>query len=454
MGQSVPVMVKKGVVVMQEVALRRVLSDEIHARAFHDFEGAGRFIRFVFLNEDKTVQKSGDILDYINAFLTLKGKTSIAEGEKFLRIEMDGFVLRVEQHTEFISISFIEKSIKVTSGLLADAFDPEKAGVPVAWAMDIPAPLFHAIWLEIGGKEPRGNTPEKMQTILQSRGVAANSFSDGDATLHFGFDIDDAGFSRIALFNEKIVPNRMGRVVQRIVDLETYRMLALLGFATVRENGAALGRIERVVGALTIDLAAQIKQAGGQVQQLLSVLSSQAADLEEIYSQTSYRLAATKAYEAILMDRINSLNTSRLQGFQGLRGFLGRRMTPALDSCRAFSERLARLSERVTRAGDLLQTQTEMIIQHQNRDLLRSMNVRARHQLRLQQTVERLSIAAVTYYGVGLVGFLAKPLPLDVWGWDINLVKAAAVPIIALMVWAAVHKVKTSLHGEEANDTE
>ncbi len=243
----------------------------------------------------------------------------------------------------------------------------------------------------------------------------------------------------------------MGRVVQRVVELETYRLLALLGFAAVRDNSGTLGRIENTVGALTTDMAAQIKQADGQVRQLLSVLSTQAADLEEIYSRTSYRLAATKAYEAILMDRIASLQFLRLEGFQGVRGFLGRRMTPALDSCRAFSERLTRLSERITRAGDLLQTQTEMIIQRQNRDLLSSMNARARQQLRLQQTVERLSVAAVTYYGVGLVGYLAKPLPLDEWALDINLVKAAAVPVIAFLVWLAIRGVRASIHDKEDN---
>ena len=73
------------------------------------------------------------------------------------------------------------------------------------------------------------------------------------------------------------------------------------------------------------------------------------------------------------------------------------------------------------------------------------MNARARQQLRLQQTVERLSIAAVTYYGVGLVGYLAKPLPLDDWGWDINLVKAGAVPVIAFLVWLAVRGVRAHI---------
>ncbi len=432
---------------MEEFALRRTLSDELHARAFHDFDGAGRFIRFVFLTDGNTVA----ILDYINAFLTAAGREPIPAGTKFLRIEMDGYALRVEQHTEFMSVSFVEKGHRRANGLLADAFDPAISHLPLAWARKIPAPVFHAIWLEIGGKPPRGLTPEKMMATMECRAVASNKFSNGDAQLHFAFDIDSAGFSRIALFNQGITPNRMGRVVQRVVELETYRLLALLGFAAVRDNSGTLGRIENTVGALTTDMAAQIKQADGQVRQLLSVLSTQAADLEEIYSRTSYRLAATKAYEAILMDRIASLQFLRLEGFQGVRGFLGRRMTPALDSCRAFSERLTRLSERITRAGDLLQTQTEMIIQRQNRDLLSSMNARARQQLRLQQTVERLSVAAVTYYGVGLVGYLAKPLPLDEWALDINLVKAAAVPVIAFLVWLAIRGVRASIHDKEDN---
>ena len=429
---------------MEEHSQRRVLSDELHARAFHEFEGAGRFIRYVFLTDGN----SGAVIDYINAFLESAGRDPLPAGSKFLRLEMDGYALRVEQHTEFMSVSFVEKGQKRATGLLEDAFDPSLEHLPLAWAAGIPAPVFHAIWLEIGGKSPRGLTPEKMMKMMQSRAIASNHFSGGDAQIHFAFDIDSAGFSRIALFNDRISANRMGRVVQRVVELETYRLLALIGFASVRENSATLGRIESTVAGLTTDLAAQIKQPDGQVQQLLTVLSTQAADLEEIYSKTSYRLAATKAYEAILMDRIASLQLSRLEGFQGVPGFLGRRMTPALDSCRAFSERLSRLSERITRAGDLMRTQTEMIIQRQNRDLLQSMNERAQHQLRLQQTVERLSVAAVTYYGVGLVGYLARPLPLDDWNWDINLVKAAAVPVIAFLVWLAIRGVRASMRGD------
>ena len=77
------------------------------------------------------------------------------------------------------------------------------------------------------------------------------------------------------------------------------------------------------------------------------------------------------------------------------------------------------------------------------------MNSRSHAQLRLQQTVERLSIAAVTYYGVGLVGYLAKPLPLAVWGVDLLMVKAAAVPVIAFAVWLAIRSVKHTISTTE-----
>ena len=238
--------------------------------------------------------------------------------------------------------------------------------------------------------------------------------------------------------------SRLGRAVQRIVELETYLLLALLGFATVREHESKLDAIAKRVGVLTNELGDQINQPESHVESMLSNLSTQAADLEGIYSNASYRMAATKAYDSIVLNRLEGLRVSRVEGFQGVKGFLNRRMLPAIDSCRAFSERLRRLSERISRAGDLLQTQTEMIIQRQNRDLLISMNSRAKAQLRLQQTVEGLSIAAVTYYGAGLVGFLGMSLPLDSWGIDLVTIKAVSIPVIASFVWLTIRRVKQS----------
>lgn len=421
--------------------LRQSLSDELHARKFSDFEGSGRFIRFIYLCNPS----HKPAIDYINSFLKSNGHDALRKGQKFLRIEMADYVFRVESHSEYISVSFIESHPAKATGLLNQSFDVNATKAPITWAKSLPAPLFHAIWIEIGGKAPRGLNQNKMLEILECRSVTGNYFSDGDAQLHFSFDIDQNGFSRIAVFNNAIPSHRMGRIIQRILEAETYRMLALLGFKTVQDYSADLGSIENVISSLTNDMAEQIKQPHAHMQNLLTILSSQAADTEQIHSKTSYRLAATKAYSNIMDERLETLRLTKHTDFQGAHGFLVRRMKPAMDSCRAFEARLGRLSERISRGGDLLQTQTEMIIQRQNRDLLQSMNERARDQLRLQVTVERLSIAAVTYYGVGLVGYLAKALPLDQWGVDVNIIKAVAVPVIALLVYSAIR----SIHRKE-----
>ena len=424
---------------MQEHALRRTLSEELHARAFNDFEGAGRFVRFVFL----VGSDDSKILAYINKFLTATNLPVMLSEDKFCRHDMTGYALRIERHTEFLSISFVENGLRAKNGLAANAFD--EAGLshmPFSWARNAPAPMFHAIWVEVGGKPQQSLTQSWMLEVLESRSVASNNFSDDEAQVHFAFDIDAAGFSRVVIFNQEIQSSRMGRVVQRVVELETYRLLALLGLATVKEFSGRLGVIEEVVSTLTNDLAKQIKLPDGQVQALLSILSTQAAEIEDIHSKTSYRLAATTAYLNILTSRLDRMQMSPLPGFQGVRGFLDRRMAPAMQSCSAFSERLTSLSRRISRAGELLRTQTELVIQRQNNDLLQSMNERAKHQLLLQQMVERLSIAAVTYYGVGLVGYVAVSLPIAGWGLSLIYIKALSVPFIAVTIWFAIRRVK------------
>lgn len=429
---------------MQEHALRRTLSEELHARTFHDFDGAGRFIRFVFLvgNDDNK------ILAYINKFLTAETLPVMSSDDKFCLHDMASYALRIERHTEFLSISFVETGLRAKNGLAANAFNETGLShMPFFWARNAPAPLFHAIWIEVGGKPLRGLSQARMLDILESRSVASNNFNDSAAQIHFAFDIDTAGFSRVVIFNQDIQSTRMGRIVQRVVELETYRLLALLGLATVKEFSGRLGLIEDIVSTLTNDLAEQIKRPDGQVQALLSILSAQAAEIEDINSKTSYRLAATTAYLNILTSRLERMRITRLSGFQGVQGFLDRRMAPAMQSCSAFSERLTSLSRRISRAGELLRTQTELVIQRQNRDLLQSMDERAKHQLRLQQMVERLSIAAVTYYGVGLVGYVAVSLPISEWDLSLVYIKALSVPVIAVTIWFAIRRVKVAVTG-------
>lgn len=412
---------------------RQALIDELHARPFFDFEGEGRFIRFIYLVGTSDTA----LISHVNHWLDSQDRLPLDGGEKFRREDFGNFVFRLERHTEFITIGLIVRDKNRRSTALSKAAFSlsENSQLPFAMIAAMPIPLFHAIWLEIGKTPPKPVLPEEVAKMLGSRTAASNSISDGDGEVHCSFDSDEEGFSRMILFARNLTAERKGRQVLRLIEMETYRMLALLGLPVVRDNMGRLHKIETQLAQVTQRMTAQINGAGKDVEALLPELSALAAEIEEMSANTSYRLSATKAYQDIFLARLERLNTRRLDGHQGLSGFLDRRMMPALKTCDAFEERLDGLSERISRAGSLLRTQTEIQIQEQNRNLLASMDRRAQAQLRLQQTVEGLSVIAGTYYGVGLVGYLVKLLPDSHLPADISILQAASVPVIALLIW-------------------
>jgi len=415
---------------MKQHHLRTILNEELHTRPFHDFEGTGRFIRFIYLLD------SGDdaLFSGINAWLLSQGRPVITSDEKFRREGFDSFALRAERHSEFVTLSFITKDAKSKAGLPAKAFDlAANSHLPFSLIDQIEQPVFHAVWLEIGGKAPKSMTPDAVMAMLESRTSASSLISDGAGQVHFSFDCDDNGFSRAVLFNNNLSAERTGRLLLRMVELETYRMLTLLGLPVVRAHSAELGQIETELEQLTTAISTLIAEGSQHLGSLLPQLSRLAAQVEKLSAETSFRLSATNAYQDVFYARMQRLNLSRLDGHQGLAGFLDRRMMPALQTCKAFAARLEGLSRRVERTGSLLRTHTEYSIQKQNTDLLTSMNRRAQAQLRLQQTVEGLSVIAGTYYGVGLVGVIAKLLPEEMTGnLSVDIIKAVSLPFVAV----------------------
>ena len=431
---------------MREHPLRHELIEEIHARTYNDFSGRGRFIRYIYLTPD------GDqkIMDYVNKFLSSHGHPSAKTDMKFLRLDMDGYALRVERHTEFITISFIEQGRPSKAGLDSAAFDPSALPhLPFDWISQMPCEVFHAIWLEIGGKPEFKLSQQDARNILSSRAAPGNIISHNAAQLHLSFDKDENGFTRAVLFNSKIQANRLGRVVQRVMELETYRFLAMIGFSVIQKYSPVLNKMNKALNALTEDIAATIEDPNRDMRPLLSKLSVIAATVEKTNSDTSFRLAATKAYREIFQSRLDNLQPEYLEGHQGIIGFTERRMMPAMQTCEAFSNRLERITNRATRAGQLIQTETESTIQEQNRDLLISMDRRAQTQIKLQQAVEGFSIAALTYYGVGLIGYLIDGLTSDSFGGDKFFLKACAVPVIGISAWVLVRRASKQISKDD-----
>ena len=98
-----------------------------------------------------------------------------------------------------------------------------------------------------------------------------------------------------------------------------------------------------------------------------------------------------------------------------------------------------------TRAGELLRTRVDVQRKGQNQALLERMDRRADLQLRLQHTVEGLSVVAISYYAVGLAGYLLGPAAYAV-GVDKGLLTAGLVPVIVLAVWLGMRRIRRRLH--------
>jgi uncharacterized membrane-anchored protein len=264
----------------------------------------------------------------------------------------------------------------------------------------------------------------------------------GSAVALTDFRVGDDGFVRMLVLDRGMKPNQAGRAVQALLEIDGYRMLALLAFPMARELSPALGRDERELAEIARVLVAAEPRTEPE---LLDRLTRLQAGIERHEADHHYRFGAAEAYHAIVLRRIAQLREERVGALQTFDEFIERRVGPAMSTCVATSERLESLSSRVARASQLLSTRIEMTRERQNQALLESMNQRAEAQLRLQQTVEGLSVAAITYYVAGLLNYVAKGLQDSGLPIDPTVATAVGVPVVAVLVWLAIRRVRRSV---------
>jgi uncharacterized membrane-anchored protein len=115
----------------------------------------------------------------------------------------------------------------------------------------------------------------------------------------------------------------------------------------------------------------------------------------------------------------------------------------------ATSQRLTTLSERVSRTSALLRTRVDIATETQNQVLLEKLTRGQELQLKLQSTVEGLSIAAISYYVVSLVMYLAKAL--NKLGLPVHpeTVTGLSIPLILWAVWRLTRRVHEKLRQSE-----
>lgn len=345
------------------------------------------------------------------------------------------FRLRWERHTEYSTYTIYRAK------LFEIPFEhPAIEYVPQEWLARLPGELLVATHIALEDRSRPKRSLHELATLFASGTVIGSKVAGGAASVWSDNQIHRDNFGRILIHDENLRSRQVGRLVQRLLEIETYRMLAMLPLPITREIIPQLARADQRLAALianNVELTCIEDE-----QRLLDELTKLAAETERLSAQTSHRFNASRAYYDIVKLRITELREERIEGLQMLQEFMIQRLSSAMGTCELVHTKLETLSMRLGRASALLRTRVDLSMEAQIRDLLKSMDHRAHVQLRMQETVEGLSVVVLSYYLLGIVGYGLKAIKAA--GQDINveLLTGIAIPVVVLGVFFVVRGVR------------
>lgn len=402
---------------------RDALLSEAHARPFTPLAGPALVARIATLSG-----QTGEDADraHMGALCRRLGQPEPGPTARWCALDAGSWRLRWERHTELSTWTFFR-----TPGGGVPFAETALEMAPTDWLAAWPGEVLVATRLEVWG-----HVDERAAAALFGVGVAGASLAEGSAIVLTDFRGDAEGMTRFLMLSNVGDNSLTGRLVQNLLEIETYRLMALLAFPVAGEAAAALSRIEGVAADLAHQLAEDADPESDRL--LLDRLATLAGETEALIGRTSFRFGAASAYHGIVRERIDRLREHHIEGLLTLGEFMQRRLDPAMRTCDAVAERQRAAIDRIARMTQMLNTRVEVAAEATSAALLASMNRRAGAQLRLQSAVEGLSTVAIAYYAVGLLSFPLKALEHLQPNFDATLATGLLAPLVVLAVWAGL----------------
>lgn len=417
---------------MQYHPLQASFYQEMHSRPYQVIPCPAIITHFVLLTDE--AQKVAQFAHLQQLFASFGQKVPEVD-QANLQFETATFRVRREVHLEFSAYTFINFAVNPQDPFADDGL----SCLPEQWLNDIPGTVlvnFHLALQCIDDQDQ--HLIAKAKALLEGQRLVGSSPQNGDARVWTSFQQHSDGFGRFLVGNAHMSDSQIGRLTQRLIEIETYRMLTLLALPLARENAGTLNKMDAQLVELTNQLACSDSFSE---QQILTKLTEMAALIEAIRSRSAFRYAATFAYYDLILKRLSELREDEVSGHLSLSEFITRRLTPAVNTCRAANQRLENLSQRIDRVSDMMRTKVELSIQAQNQHLLTSMDRRSKIQLMMQHTVEGLSVVAISYYSIGLVKYLIESLDVSQLPLSKSQLVGVAVPLVIGTVWLVTRKV-------------
>ncbi len=418
---------------------RSALNDEIHSRPPADVPGALMCSHLAFVTGENG---HADEKIALKSLASLFGAAIPENFGNHLAFDLGRTQLIWERHTEFSTYTFFEHLNDLGSDPAERFSHAPLSQVPDRWRQQVNGELLVAINLMVR-TGPITDASDLLPDIFGANTLVGGNLAGGGAAAWTDLQLDADGCSRILVANETLKPGRAGRLVHRLLEVETYRMMALMAFPLARAIAPEISEMEQELATI----AGETTHISGleDEQRQLHQLTTLAARIEKMTARTDFRFSASRAYHALVEQRISELGETKLFGIQQLATFMERRLGPAMRTCASVAGRLDTLSQHIARASGLLRTRVEIAVQEQNQALLASMESRVRMQLRLQETVEGLSAVAISYYLLGIVNYMLKAAAKIGSPLDPTLATGIIAPFVMGSIYWGVRRVRKRL---------
>ncbi len=439
--------------------LRQALSDELHVRTYEPLRAPARIAHLALVCGERG---SGRNDRHLKRLLEHFGAPVPERLGQFHYARLGHLQLRWERHTEFVTYSFASEEA------VSDPFARSPLeDVPSDWLRELPGEVISSALLALEARDAPEHDNQALMALFDGNSFVGSRVVGGAGLAYSDMRIHDDGHGHILVRDLSLSEAQAGRLVKRVLEINAYRAMALLGLPLARRATTLLSNADQRLtqAAKAIARISTVRDPGNHrsasgvftrtpnERELLSDLTALATEIESLTAQTTYRFEASSAYFRIVEQRLTQLRQERIEGLQTVSEFLEARLAPAIATCVSTSDRQHRLAKRAGRLIALLRARVELSLQEQNRSLLDSMDRRARVQLRLQETVEGLSVIAISYYGAGLLGYILKGLHAAGYGIDPTRAMVIVVPAIAGLTWYILNRTKRHLRRSNGSDT-
>jgi uncharacterized membrane-anchored protein len=413
--------------------LRAELYNELHSRPFHVLPCPAQVTHIALLTTPE--QRAVQFRHWQDLHIML-GQPEPLEDVSCYEATFGSLRIRREMHMEFASYTFINLGI-------GDDHQPFQdtgiSSLPKGWLEKLTGTVVAAFHIDL---QQASNGPEtdlaQIRHWFEGERLVGSSPWEGKARVWGTFRLHSDGFGRFMVLNRDMSDSQLGRLTQRLMEIETYRLMSLLSLPLAREMTPSLNDMDQQLAVITQSLA---DNQDIDEREVLADLTNIAARIEAFRAHATFRFSATRAYHQLVLTRLEELREDELSGHLTITEFMTRRLTPAVETCESVKERLEDLSRRVDRASDMVRTRVELAIQSQNQQLLSSMDRRSKIQLMMQHTVEGFSVVVISYYLLALLKLALESA--DDAGFDVNtsMVLGIAIPVVLGLVFIGVRMI-------------